>query len=78
MTKEEKHLLIRQAAKLATLGVTVEKERKRLKRLVECGVPYDDPVMLAALERFEKTDSEWKRLETEHLALRKKLGIDRG
>jgi len=75
MTKEDKRLLIGQAMKLTTLGVTVEKERGNLKKLVERGVPYDDPEMLKAYKRFAKADCDWKRLEAEHLQLRKKLGI---
>jgi len=38
MTSKDKRLLIKQAAKLATLGVVVEKERSSLKKLVERGV----------------------------------------
>ena len=72
MTKDEKRLLLRQAAKLATLGMTVERERSKLKKLVERGVPYDSPEMLAALQRFQKADTQWKQLEAEHLELRKK------
>lgn len=70
MTKDEKRLLISQAAKLTTLGTKVEHERNQLKKLVERGVSYSAPEMLAALARFEKADTEWKRLEAEHLALR--------
>lgn len=73
MTKHEKHLLLKQAAKLTTLGVTVERERGKLKKLVEQDVLYTDPRMLAALERFQQADFEWKRLESEHLELRENL-----
>lgn len=31
--------------------------------------------MKAALEEFQKSDEEWKRLEQEHLEYRKRLGI---
>lgn len=71
--KEKKRLMLRQTARLATLGVTVEKARGRLKKLVARGVPYDAPEMLAALERFNQADAEWKQLEREHLALKEKL-----
>lgn len=74
MTKDEKRLLISQAAKLTTLGAKVEHKRNRLKKLVERGVSYTAPEMLDALSRFEQADSEWKRLELEHLALRERLG----
>ena len=74
MKKEDKCLLVKQATKLVTLGVTVEKERSNLKKMVERGVSYDDPKMAQAYERFVTVDNEWKRLEAEHLGLREKLG----
>lgn len=73
MTKEEKRLLLRQAVKLTTLGAKVERERNRLKMLVERGVPYSAPEMLETLERFIQADAEWKRLEAEHLALQERF-----
>ena len=73
MRKADKELLLRQAYRLATIGVMVERERSELKRLVARGVPYDDPQMLQALERFRAVDSEWKQLEAEHLRLKQKL-----
>ena len=76
MTSKDKRLLIKQAAKLATLGVVVEKERSSLKKLVERGVSYNDPTMAQTYERFVKADSEWKQLEAEHLLLRKKSGME--
>lgn len=75
MTNEDKLLLLKQATKLYELGIIVDSERHKLKRLVECGVSYDAPELLATLERCEKLGSEWNRLEAKHLALRKKLGI---
>ncbi|MCL2401237.1 MAG: hypothetical protein FWC90_01195 [Oscillospiraceae bacterium] len=74
---EDKKLLRKQAAKLYTLGVAVENERSKLKSLVNRGVAYDDPYMLAVLERFTQADTEWKQLEAEHLALRQKINKDR-
>jgi len=73
MTKEDKRLLLMQATKLATLGVTVERERSNLKKLVERGVPYDSPEMVTALQRFQKVDTEWKLLEAKHLELKNKV-----
>ena len=75
MAKEDKQLLITQAAKLYKLGLKVEGARKNLKKLVERGVLYDDPRMFNAYEQFTEADSEWKQLEAEHLRLREKLGI---
>ena len=76
MTNQDKRLLIEQAAKLVSLGLTVEKERSSLRKLVERGVPYSDPRMMQAYERFARVDNEWKHLEVEHLRRRKNLGID--
>ena len=44
MTKEDKRLLLKQATKLAVLGVTVERERNKLKKLAERGVAYSASV----------------------------------
>ena len=73
MTAKDKQLLQRQAYRLAILGITVERERSKLKRLVARGVSYDDQEMLQALNRFRTVDSEWKQLEVEHLQLKRKL-----
>jgi len=69
----DRKILLCQARKLAALGLTVERERSKLKRLVERGIPYDDQKMLQALNRFKVVDFEWKQLETEHLQLKKLL-----
>lgn len=73
MEKAKKQLLRSQAYRLVTLGIIVERERSKLKRLVKRGVPYDDQEMIQALERFKAVDSEWKQLEAEHLRLREEL-----
>ncbi|MPM34811.1 hypothetical protein SDC9_81398 [bioreactor metagenome] len=75
MTTKEKATLLGQAGKLYTLGRKVEKCRDKLRRLVEKKVPYDSPLMKAALDEFDAADSEWKRLEQEHLQYRAKFGI---
>lgn len=43
MTAKEKAKLIKQAGRLYTLGLTVEKHREKLRRLVEKKVPYASP-----------------------------------
>lgn len=73
MTAKEKSKLMKQAGKLYTLGLTVEKSRARLRRLVEKKVPYDSPQMKEAFQEFEAADQEWKRLEQEHLEYRDRL-----
>lgn len=70
MTTKEKATLIKQAGKLYTLGKKVEGCRDKLRRLVEKKVPYDSPLMKAALVEFKAADNEWKRQEQEHLRYR--------
>ncbi len=76
MNAKEKAKPVHQAGKLYTLGMAVEKHRDNLRRLVEKGTPYDSPKTKTALENFQKIDSEWKRLEQEHLDYKRQLGID--
>jgi len=76
MATADKDLLLQQAHRLAALGLVVERERSKLKTLVERGVSYDDPDMLQVLERFRAADFEWKQLEIEHLQLRQTLGLE--
>ena len=76
MTANDKQLLRRQAYRLVTLGVTVERERSKLKKLIERGVSYDDPRVVQAVERFQAAHFEWEELEEKHLQLRRKLGMD--
>ena len=73
MTEKDKRLLLKQAARLTILGTTAERERGKLKKLVEQGVPYNDPKMCNALERFMQTDNEWKQLEAKYIQLRNKI-----
>lgn len=75
MTAKEKTTLIKQAGKLYTLGLSVEKHREKLRRLVAKNTPYDSPQMKMALEEFQKIDEEWKRLEKEHLRYRNTIGV---
>lgn len=70
MKAKEKAILIKQAGRLYTLGLTVEKHRDKLRRLVEKKVPYDSPEIKVALDEFQKADQEWKQLEQEHLKYR--------
>lgn len=76
MTTKEKAKLIKQAGRLYTLGLTVEKRREKLRRLAEKNIPYDSPQMKAALSEFQASDEEWKRLEQEHLGFKQSLGVE--
>lgn len=77
MTGKEKAKLIKQAGKLYTLGLTVERCREKLRKLVEKSIPYDSPQMKKALAEFQEADMEWKRLEKEHMKFRDCQGMAR-
>lgn len=76
MTTKEKAKLMKQAGKLYTLGLTVERHREKLRRLVEKKIPYDSPKMKTALAEFQEVDEEWKRLEREHLQYKTQFAIE--
>jgi len=76
MTTEDKQLLRRQAYRLTSLGIAVERERSTLKKLIDRGISYDDPKVAQAVESFQAAQSEWNELEKEHLQLRQKLGLE--
>ncbi|MBP3038442.1 hypothetical protein J9303_02845 [Bacillaceae bacterium Marseille-Q3522] len=73
MTAKEKAKLIKQAGKLYTLGLIVEKRREKLRQLVAKQVPYESPQMKEALSEFQAADEEWQRLEQEHLTYRQQF-----
>lgn len=75
MTAKEKAKLIKQAGKLYTLGLIVEKRREKLRQLVAKKVPYDSPQMKEALSNFLAADEEWKQLERDHLEFRRQFKI---
>ncbi len=75
MNAKERATLLRQAGRLYTLGLTVEKRRQKLHRLVEKKVPYDSPEMNTALTEFQSVDNEWKRLEQEYLQYKAKFVV---
>ncbi len=73
--KERNELLILSAARLYSVGVDMEGAREKLRQLVEAGVPYEDPEMLAALKEFRELEASWRSLEAQHLSLREKMGL---
>jgi hypothetical protein len=76
MSLKENAKLIQQASRLWTLGLSVDKHREKLRCLVQKKVPYDAPQMKMAMKEFETANSEWKRLEQEHLDYRSRLVIE--
>lgn len=75
MTAKEKTKLVMQAGKLYTLGLAVEKHKEKLRRLVEKDIPNDSEQMKIALAELQMVNTEWKRLEQEHLEYRNYLKI---
>ena len=73
MTRADKQLLLRQAQKLTTLALVAERERSKLKKLVERGFSHDDQEMLQTLKRFKTADAKWKQREAEHLQMKRKV-----
>jgi len=76
MTGKDKRLLLKQAAKLTILGMRVERERNRMAKLIKRGVPYNDPKMCDASERFTEVSFEWAGTEIKYKWLKKKLGME--
>lgn len=74
MTVKEKATLVKQAGALYTLGLKVEKQQEKLRRLVSQIIPYDSPQMKKALDEFNVVGREWKRLEFEHLQFKSQMG----
>lgn len=70
---DKKELLIRSAARLYSLGVDLESARERVKELVAAGISYDSPVLLQAVDDFNKLKGLWDSLEQKHLALRDEI-----
>ena len=66
-------LLLRSAARLYSLGIEVEAAREQLRKLAAEGVSYDSAEMRNALEEYQQLDSQWKKLEQEHLGLREQI-----
>ena len=70
MTQPQKNRLTKQAFKLFTLGVEVERRREALRCLVTNGVPCNSTEMWEGLRSFQAAEREWSELEQEHLTLR--------
>ena len=66
-------LLLKSAARLYSLGVDLEMSRKKLKKLVDQGVPYNSKEMKDAYREFSELDAQWKELEKQHLELRDEI-----
>jgi len=70
---DKKALLLRLGASLYQLGIKVDAARKRLRDLVNNGLPYESEKMQTALQEFCALDSQWRSLEAQYLELRKEV-----
>ena len=68
-----KELLLASAARLYSLGIDVEAARERLRQLVEQGVPFSSPEMEQAYLDYQELNRQWRKLETDHLDLRREI-----
>lgn len=70
---KQKQQLVFLAQELAIQGIAVEAARKKLKDLVEAGVPYSAEEMLCGAENFRRQQERWDELEKQYLLLRKEI-----
>lgn len=73
MTGKERKTLIDQGIRLYTLGLKLEKERNKLRKLVEKGVAVNSSTVFETVDEFFEYERQWKELETEHLELRQSI-----
>ena len=66
------------ALKLTTLGYSLERQRSKVRKLVETGLSLSSDEVLEAVRKFERISAEWSALEAEYLALWDELNIRRG
>ncbi len=70
---EKKGQLVHSAMELMRKGKKLEEAKRSLKELVDRGIPYESPEMLAALAKCQALKAQWQELERQHLRLRDSL-----
>ncbi len=70
---EKKGQLVHSAMELIRLGKKLEEAKRSLKKLVDRGIPYESPEMIAAYEKCQQHKAQWQELERQHLSLRDNL-----
>ena len=73
-----KELLLASAARLYSLGVDLEAARERLRQLVAQGIPFSSGEMEQAYLDYQELNRQWRKLETDHLDLRREILQPRG
>ena len=71
--KNKKNELVLSAITLVRVGEALEEAKRKLKQLVDQGVPYESEEMKKALEECLLLQQEWKVLEAEHVRLKNRI-----
>ena len=66
----EKKKLIALGAELYRLGIEIDASKRRLKKLVEIGMPYDSDEVTSAVLRLQFLQAQWAEGEAAYLQLR--------
>ena len=67
---QEKKKLIALGAELYRLGIEIDASKRRLKKLVEIGMPYDSDEVTSAVLRLQFLQAQWAEKEAAYLQLR--------
>ena len=71
--KNKKNDLVLSAITLVRVGEALEDAKKKLKQLVDQGVPYESEEMKMALDECLSLKQQWKELEAEHIRLKNRI-----
>ena len=71
--KNKKNDLVLSAITLVRVGEALEDAKKKLKQLVDQGVPYESEEMKMALDECLSLQQQWKELEAEHIRLKNRI-----
>lgn len=71
--KNKKNDLVLSAITLVRVGEALEDAKKKLKQLVDQGVPYESEEMKKALDECLQLQQQWKELEAEHIRLKNRI-----
>ena len=67
---QEKKKLIALGAELYRLGIEIDASKRRLKKLVEIGMPYDSDEVTSSVLQLQFLQAQWAEEEAAYLQLR--------
>ena len=73
MMQKDNHLFLEKAVQLSALGVEVEKQRSKIRELINGGVQNSALEMREALEKLQQAEGEWEETKQEHDELLKQF-----